>query len=43
MLYSFPVSPSIVFVAPCRVKTTRHGNLHCARNNENNMKKENSP
>lgn len=41
MLYSFPVSPSIVFGAPCRVFITRHGILHCVRNNKkkkNNMK-----
>ena len=36
MLYSFPVSPSILFGVPCRVVITRHGILHRARNNENN-------
>lgn len=43
MLYSFPVSPSIVFGAPCRVFITRRGILHRVRNNKKkkNNKKEN--
>ena len=39
MLYSFPVSPSIMFGAPCRVVITRHGILLCARNNKNKKNK----
>lgn len=41
MLYSFPVSPSILFGAPCRAVITRHGILHRARNNENNKNNNN--
>lgn len=38
MLYSFPVSPSIMFGAPYRVIITRYGILLCVRNNKNNKK-----
>lgn len=34
MLYSFPVSPSVLFGAPCRVVITRHGILHCVWKNK---------
>lgn len=34
MPYSFPVSPSVLFGAPCRVNLTRHGILHCVQNNK---------
>ena len=40
MPYSFPVSPSVLFGAPCRVNLTRHGILHCVRNNKNNKNDE---
>lgn len=39
MLYSFPVSPSVLFGAPCRVVITRHGILHCVRKYKKNKKK----
>lgn len=39
MLYSFPVSPSVLFGAPCRVVITRYGILHCVRKNKKNKKK----
>lgn len=39
MLYSFPVSPSVLFGAPCRMVITRHGIFHCVRNNNNKNKK----
>ena len=34
MLFSFPVSPSIVFGAPCRVFITWHGILLRVQNNK---------
>ena len=39
MLYSFPVSPSVLFGAPCWVVITRHGILFEKNNNKNNKKK----
>lgn len=38
MLYSFPVSPSIMFGAPYRVAITRYGILLRVRNNKNKKK-----
>ncbi len=38
MLYSFPVSPSIMFGAPYRVGITRYGILLRVRNNKNKKK-----
>lgn len=32
MPYSFPVSPSVLFGAPCRVNLTRHGFLFEKKN-----------
>ena len=37
MPYSFPVSPSILFGAPCRVYFTRHG-FFSEKKNKNNKK-----